>query len=66
MKQQRGLGRGLNALLSDELIAATNDKEEIIKVVDINEIEPNFGQPRKNFDEEELKELSLSKNGGSI
>ncbi|MBQ8998999.1 MAG: ParB/RepB/Spo0J family partition protein [Clostridium sp.] len=60
MKQQRGLGRGLNALLSDELIAATNDKEEIIKVVDINEIEPNFGQPRKNFDEEELKELSAS------
>ncbi|WP_054739422.1 ParB/RepB/Spo0J family partition protein [Cellulosilyticum ruminicola] len=60
MKQQRGLGRGLNALLSDELVSAANDKEEIIKIVDINEIEPNFGQPRKNFDEEELKELSSS------
>lgn len=60
MKQQRGLGRGLNALLSDELVNAANDKEEIIKIVDINEIEPNFGQPRKNFDEEELKELSSS------
>lgn len=60
MKQQRGLGRGLNALLSDELVNASNDKEEIIKIVDINEIEPNFGQPRKNFDEEELKELSSS------
>ena len=60
MKQQRGLGRGLNALLSDELVNAANDKEEIIKIVDINEIEPNFGQPRKNFNEEELKELSSS------
>lgn len=60
MKQQRGLGRGLNALLSDELVNASNAKEETIKIVDINEIEPNFGQPRKNFDEEELKELSSS------
>lgn len=60
MKQQRGLGRGLNALLSDELVSASNAKEETIKIVDINEIEPNFGQPRKNFDEEELKELSSS------
>lgn len=60
MKQQRGLGRGLNALLSDELISATHEKEEVIKIVDINEIEPNFGQPRKKFDEEELKELSSS------
>lgn len=60
MKQQRGLGRGLNALLSDELVNTANDKEEIIKIVDINEIEPNFGQPRKNFNEEELKELSSS------
>ncbi len=60
MKQQRGLGRGLNALLSDELVSASNEKEETIKIVDINDIEPNFGQPRKNFDEEELKELSSS------
>ena len=60
MKPQRGLGRGLNALLSDELIAASKDKEEVIKIVDINEVEPNFGQPRKNFKEEELKELSTS------
>lgn len=60
MKPQRGLGRGLNALLSDEALNITAEGEVTIKVVDINDIEPNFGQPRKKFSEEELKELSQS------
>lgn len=60
MKQQRGLGRGLNALLSDEALSGIEEKENIVKLVDINEIEPNEKQPRKNFDEEELGELSKS------
>lgn len=60
MKQQRGLGRGLNALLSDEVLSATEDKEDVIKQIDINDIEPNKKQPRKNFDEEELNDLSKS------
>ena len=60
MKQQRGLGRGLNALLSDEALNITSESEATIKFVDINDIEPNFGQPRKKFSEEELQELSRS------
>ncbi len=60
MKQQRGLGRGLNALLSDEALNITSENEATIKFVDINDIEPNFGQPRKKFSEEELQELSRS------
>lgn len=60
MKQQRGLGRGLNALLSDEVLNGTEEKQEVIKKIDINDIEPNKKQPRKNFNEEELNDLSKS------
>jgi ParB family chromosome partitioning protein len=58
--KQRGLGKGLNALLSDEILNAGEENTEIIKKVNINEVEPNFGQPRKKFSEEELQELCLS------
>lgn len=63
MKQQRGLGRGLNALLSDEALSVPTHGEEqetAVKIVDINEIEPNYEQPRKTFNEEDLHELSQS------
>lgn len=60
MKQQRGLGRGLNALLSDEALNAVNEGGTVVKIVDINDVEPNFGQPRKKFSEEELQQLSKS------
>lgn len=58
--KQRGLGKGLNALLSDEALTAGEDNIAGIKKVNINEIDPNFGQPRKKFNEEELQELSIS------
>ena len=60
MKPQRGLGRGLNALLSDEALNVVNSGEAVVKLVDINDVEPNFGQPRKDFSEAELQELSKS------
>lgn len=60
MKPQRGLGRGLNALLSDEALSVATGGEEIVKVVNINDVEPNLGQPRKSFGEDELHELSKS------
>lgn len=60
MKPQRGLGRGLNALLSDEALNVANSGEAVVKMVDINDVEPNFGQPRKDFSEAELQELSKS------
>lgn len=59
MKPQRGLGRGLNALLSDETLNVA-EGETVVKVVDINDVEPNLAQPRKSFDEEELNDLSKS------
>lgn len=54
----KGLGKGLNALLSEEILSS--NEEHGIKVVSINEVEPNFEQPRKKFSEEELNELCLS------
>lgn len=56
--RQKGLGKGLNALLSEE--AVINQQNEGIRFVDINEIEPNYDQPRKKFNQEELNELMLS------
>lgn len=62
----RGLGRGLGALLGEideahEALTTENqqpgDKVENIRIVDID---PNRDQPRKEFDEESLKELSES------
>ena len=48
------LGRGLEAL-----IPKSENKRTIIEL-DINDILPNSDQPRQFFDEESLKELSLS------
>lgn len=57
--KQKGLGKGLNALISEEALFDNRGKHGI-KVVDIMEIEPNFDQPRKKFSPEELYELSVS------
>lgn len=56
--KQKGLGKGLNALLSQEALDSVEDRG--IKTVDINDVEPNYEQPRKNFSQEELNELSQS------
>lgn len=55
-----GLGRGLEALFSENATDEGNLSE-----LDINEIEPNKEQPRKDFDEEALSELadSISRHG---
>lgn len=57
-KQRGGLGKGLGALLSADL---TEDYEKnVVKQLDIHEVYPNRDQPRKQFDDENLKELSDS------
>ena len=65
MNKENKLGMGLEALLS-----TSNDKNDInnvIKKINISQIIPNPSQPRKNFKNEELKELSYSiKNQGLI
>lgn len=66
---KRGLGskgKGLEALINAK-INDTDDFEDNLYEIDINKIEPNRNQPRKNFDEESLLELSESlKNHGMI
>ena len=60
-----GLGKGLDSLIPAKAESAgtktkndTAEKDMIL--VDINKIEPNPDQPRKNFDDEKLIELSES------
>lgn len=50
------LGRGLSALLGDE---NRNNKEEFLEL-DLDLIEPNSEQPRTNFAESDLEELTQS------
>ena len=56
MNKDNKLGMGLGALLSTN----TNNDNQGVKKINISQIIPNPSQPRKNFIENELKELSLS------
>jgi len=61
-KENKKLGMGLGALLNTK-----NQNNNIINKIDITNIYPNKKQPRKNFEEKEIKELSESiKNQGLI
>lgn len=51
------LGRGLDALLGDASLLMQNSGS---KEVPINQVEPGLNQPRKNFDQDNLDELSKS------
>lgn len=55
--KQRGLGRGLGALLSDY---SENDAAQAVTTLPLQHIEPNPNQPRKRFDEVELQALADS------
>ena len=64
MNKENKLGMGLGALLSTSNKNETNNG---VQKINISQIEPNPSQPRKNFKDEELKELSSSiKNQGLI
>lgn len=63
--RKKGLGKGLSALIPDDPIEELlkiedEDKNEKIVNIDISLIKPNENQPRKEFDEESLLELSQS------
>ena len=65
MNKENKLGMGLGALLS----TPKNKNESVngTQKINISQIIPNPSQPRKNFKDEDLKELSLSiKNQGLI
>lgn len=55
MAVKKGLGRGLDSLFDEN----SNDKGGSV-LVNINDIEPNRNQPRKDFDEDALNELAES------
>ena len=62
-----GLGRGLDALFQDqtpinrqeEPLDSNSDQNSIL-YIDINDIKPNANQPRKEFNEEKIRELADS------
>jgi len=58
------LGKGLSALLNEQ-IYSDSGKDEIVKIVNIDQIEANSTQPRKNFEYDKIKELadSIANNG---
>ena len=58
MASQKGLGRGLGALLGD--FAEEPREQSPYRMLPIYKVEPNPDQPRQDFDEEELEALSES------
>ncbi|MBR3697072.1 MAG: ParB/RepB/Spo0J family partition protein [Clostridia bacterium] len=58
--KKTGLGRGLDALFGTPLLDDEKSNNEIVRSININEIEPNKKQARKIFDEEALTELANS------
>ncbi len=62
MAKKTGLGKGLDALFSDNSYKKMEDPldEEVVQKLKITEIEPNADQPRKKFDDDKLEELANS------
>ncbi len=58
MASNKGLGKGLGALLGD--FDEPNVSNTPYKSLPIHKVEPNPGQPRQDFDEEELAALAES------
>ncbi len=67
--KKNGLGKGLDSLITDKVSKPAPAKQQAeVKnekavdgiMMDINKVEPNRDQPRKNFDEDALIELSES------
>ena len=60
--KQRGLGRGLGALIDD---FSASESTQTVTSLPLQKVEPNPNQPRHRFDEEELQALadSISEHG---
>ena len=62
--RKTGLGRGVNSLIPEGSRLLTEDfretAEKTVTMLDIYQVEPDRGQPRKDFDEEKLRELADS------
>lgn len=63
MAARKGLGKGIDAMISGDNTKTKQVVKEVIKevdTIDINKIEPNNNQPRKNFNEDKIHELAES------
>ena len=67
MPAKKGLGKGLDSLISNrldhEMKESVQKKDEKVSretLLPINKVEPNREQPRRHFDEDALKELAES------
>lgn len=56
---KRGLGKGLDSMLSSSAILSIDSSESIVNLK-LTEVEPNKNQPRKSFDAEKLQILADS------
>jgi len=63
MAVRKGLGKGLDSMIPEQVKSSKESNEENVSretFININEIEPNKSQPRKNFHEKALNELADS------
>ncbi|MBO5371471.1 MAG: ParB/RepB/Spo0J family partition protein [Lachnospiraceae bacterium] len=61
MALKKGLGKGIDSIIPQKIaIEEVTDASKDAVMVDILKVEPNREQPRKNFDEDALLELSDS------
>ena len=63
MAARKGLGKGIDAMISGDNTKTKQVVKEVVKevdTIDINKIEPNNNQPRKNFNEDKIQELAES------
>ena len=60
MASPKGLGKGLGALLGDFMEEPTISEKSPYQILPIYKVEPNPGQPRQDFDPEELEALAES------
>lgn len=61
--KKRGLGKGLSALISDNVTIESvlnEDSKEQIELIDLNQIKAKENQPRKTFDDKSIEELAHS------
>ena len=60
MAKQKGLGKGLGALLGEETMRAESAAEGSVSTLPLQKIEPNPLQPRRTFAQDELDALAES------
>ncbi|AGK99575.1 ParB/RepB/Spo0J family partition protein [Clostridium pasteurianum] len=60
MNKRGGLGKGLGALINQNVLENIEDDNKVVNLIPINLIKPNNDQPRKNFDDEKIIMLAQS------